>query len=393
MSRYIGAKSGEEQLRWILDENLPQNLSFSKICHTSFRDINKHLRLIESQGEAEFEACLDEVSSCGLDYHYTSLVINLILYNNDVNLDLEDSTMVSANFIEALELLKHGHLQLGIMIPTAKVLTMIKSMERMCSLLNEHSMWSTGAQPNLPFLRIPLPMTKEEIEWTNQEFEWFSYSWSQERVQEELVNDMVQFTLGSPMPPSFYPELIKLFLHRVRKVVLNQPEFKLLPIPAQNKYWRQNCLSCLAVCLLKMESAPNGFEQMKLLVGNLDSNSNYDWMRNIPHIDPRRMKRVSLMEVERNTGRLSSEDILDFMSLSHQVFDLLQDHTNFMILTNILLFDGEAGFLNSNVSQIQDTYTRLLRRRLSADTGSTLSMDQTIKIIGRASFVIPKLEN
>lgn len=378
--RYLGSRTGEEQLQWLLDENMPTNLSGAKPNLVGFTEFNHRLRFFNdnaSTGQySNFEECIRDMAATKLDYHCTGLVANLLLFNTDAN---TESTAISANFIEALELVKLSHQQVDIAISFEPVLRMVKQLRWMQDMFDQRI--SFASEVRLPFLGVRLPYTPEEEVWVSKELRWLQEPWEQVNQSKDLITSLVNYCLGADTAKELCPRIIQSFLERMRAVVVEQPEFKAVPVSVQNRLWSQNCLACLALCLARLLAAPGACQQLQLLSADAALDTIV-----ATGVDLMRLKPLTLAGLSQ---KLSPAETAEFQEMVTSLGELLADEDNFRLMISAqLLFNGDDDAL---VQQGHHAYVQLLQRRLEFKLNASFPVEEMLKRVDRASFLITKL--
>ena len=288
LASYINCTSGEEQLEWILDDNVPRNYSSQsysrRIDFEIFMDI---LQIFKDDC-----ACANEYSESGqivansdLMCQCNGLVANLLLYNADLQMELEGHTSVHANFIEALELLKLSHKEYGRPIETEPILTMVSKLEKMSELFQRCVDMKTNLSPS----------TSNQCIYRGPDLYWFRCGWSDMPMPSDLMREFSAFSVGMPVSDMFMPLLTRLFGERFRCMLRYMPEFQTLPEESQLVLWSRNTFSFVSLSLAKYESCRDGMEQFRFLAGSF-RNDDDAWKRMIPNFDLRNLKRCGLAE-------------------------------------------------------------------------------------------------
>ena len=120
-ARYFSAESGEDQLRWLLDANMPQNLSGRRLERVHCAEFNSRTQMFVDNSilNSMTKGIAIAGAAAGLSYGNTFLVANLILFNtNGIPFSgLKNGARIHASFIEAMELLKRhqrGHVNVEV---------------------------------------------------------------------------------------------------------------------------------------------------------------------------------------------------------------------------------------------------------------------------------------
>ncbi len=222
LGRYIGSETGEEQLQWMLDANLPQNLSGTRPEKISFNEFNEQLHMFEVQeDDYDFEKGSRIIQETKLIHHCTGLVAHMILYYSDLQMKLENATKVQSLFIETVELIKQAHIKYEILIEVEPILRMLRELQKMARVFGKSFHWDAIEDcSNMNYL--------EQDNWIASNLSWFQTAMDEVPLPLQLARGVTG--VGGPPPPDvLLSSLVDLFFQRSRSIVRHLPEFQVCP--------------------------------------------------------------------------------------------------------------------------------------------------------------------
>ena len=240
MLRCLGAKSGEEQLEWILGVNQPQNLSGKTLRKMELAEFNAKVQMLDQALLERHGAAIDSMATSVCDTHllleHTCLVAQLLLFRSDLSMDLENHAKVQTKFIESLEQLRDACRVDNIEVQVELLLKMGENLQAFLHIFTSMLDWNLGASKgevvipatNLPFLNIPIPRTQAEEEWLRQELHWFCQAGSACQVPKELANRFISLgmdseVLGGISISTVLPQITGLLWQRAIKILHLHP--------------------------------------------------------------------------------------------------------------------------------------------------------------------------
>ena len=286
LMRCMGSETGEEQLDWMLGMNQPQNLSMKRLRRISFEEFNDKVMLVSKnvmEQEAEnIQKTVHSISEVGILREHTCLVAQLLLFKNLNSLDIHERSIVQANFIEALELLKQAHQTKGIDVPIGSILKMIDGLHTMVEGMAN---WNLGLEeeplPHIPFLKLTLPVTAAEEQWMQHDLLWMQDVSQEVPLTLDLASKVVALGSDHESSPSdedetiLLPEIMALFRQRVCKMAQAHPDLADIGAEEQRRLLDANSTTCLGIMLAELIAAPSLLAQMEVLVGCRSSSSTY----------------------------------------------------------------------------------------------------------------------
>lgn len=373
LAQYFGAHTGEEQLQWLLDVNMPQNYSNSKPQQISFPVFNKRLGIFKSPvffdksvNDCDFDAHAKKVAEVGITLRFSGIVANLILFNNGAQMHLDDRPSIQRQFDEALDLLRHAHQQIDSDISVHDILFMIRNLDHLQGVFNTNADWQTecGSDccPNLPYIDLKLPYTKEEEIWVEQQVSWFQEAFVSMPIAKELIQDFFSYTFHNTIPPRIIKEGYQFFSDRMSRSMHLHQEFAELTPQQKKDLWHCNSMNAMAICFARLEACDHGYGQAKILFGGLtDENSIKQKIMAfaLPHL----IKKCSVRQVNKSLPVLNSEEVEQYCEVVERMKKVLLDDLAFKLILIIVLFQGDFA-KDSPIARKRDAYTKFLERRL-----------------------------
>ena len=271
LARYLSAETGEDQLRWLLDANTPQNLSGRRLERVHCAEFNARTKIFGSSDR--LSTITREISAAGavagLSYANTFLVANLILFNtNGIPFsELRNGARVHAAFIEGIGLLKRhqrGHVDVEAVLGIVH-----SSLETMQAVFNETVAWpEDGASPaDFPMLGLRMPVTPEEDAWLDAHLGWFDKAFWSVRADEEVASLLLERSPGGEQQQLRWSEACigasSTLAARMRRVAQAQPD---LPPLLWERLWSRNGHLMVLLCAARLDACRTGEEQHRFLV-------------------------------------------------------------------------------------------------------------------------------
>ena len=366
LARFIKAKSSEEQLRWLLDVNMPENLS---------NDCDNNKVSLSLVNDEAYESMADVIASSGLVYHGTALVANLLLFRTSTGMQINNMTGVNANFIEALEMLRESHAGFGQNIKVEPILYMVKTLEKMNLIFSQRVQES---QSNEDRSRISV----------NYDVNWFKQGWAELGMSKELVGEFSAYNLGVAITPYLMPTLVSLIQDRLKSAFSRLIGFSRLAMDSKAALWARNSLGLTALCLAKIESTDEGRDQMRLLEGDT-------WRRRFattPGLSNDNLRKCPLTEMLKATRTLCEAEIFEACRLASLLKQGVSDDDAFMLMAAVVLFSGPEIELTASVAVAADFYRKALISRLRVLGLTDFDVDAALRQVDKLAAVVPKVQ-
>ncbi|TRY80570.1 hypothetical protein TCAL_16754 [Tigriopus californicus] len=372
LAQYFGAFTGEEQLQWLLDVNMPQNYSNSKPQQISFPVFNKRLGIFKpsvfdkSVSDSDFDVHAQKIAKVGITLRFSGIVANLILFNNGTQMHLDHRPSIQKQFDEALDLLRHAHQQIDSHISLQDILSMIRNLDHLQGVFNTNADWQTecgsDSCPNLPYIDLKLPYTKEEESWVEQQVSWFQEAFVSMPIAKELIQDFFSYTFHNTIPPRIIKEGYQFFSDRMSRSMHLHQEFVELTPQQKKDLWRCNSMNAMAICFARLEACDHGYGQAKILFGGL-ADENSIKQRIMAFALPHLIKKCSVRQVNKSMPVLNSEEVEQYCAVVERMKKVLLDDLAFKLILIIVLFQGDFA-KDSPLARKRDAYTKFLERRL-----------------------------
>ena len=242
------------------------------------------------------------------------------------------------------------------------------------------------------FFQITLPYCAEEESWALQRFSLFQKAFHEVELGGEILNDFIYFSHDVPISKQFMPRAMAVFAERFRNILRRMDEFSLLT-PGQKKRALETCVfHSVAIFVAKLESCDTGYQQLTFAMGSEGEDVAYT--RDILSLtDTRKLKKISMENVNPTTGNLEPEDLQRFAFCIGKVIPLVRDLEVLKLMVFVLLFNESAEDGDQICVAIQQRYLTLLRRRLAHLRKSNESQDELGEDLRERDVSVTWIEN
>ena len=271
LARYLSAETGEDQLRWLLDADMPQNLSGRRLERVHCEEFNARTKIFQSAHR--LSAVTREISAAGavagLSYGNTFLVANLVLFNtNGIPFsELRNGARIHAAFIEGIGLLKRH--QRGRVDVEAVLGIVHSSLEAMQAAFNEDVAWRPEETPEVsadfPMLGLRMPVTPEEDAWLDAHMSWFDKAFWSVRADEEVASLLLERSAAGGAQSRWSEACVALLAARMRRVAQAQPDLSSSSL-CWERLWCRNGHLMVSLCAARLDACQTGEEQHRFLV-------------------------------------------------------------------------------------------------------------------------------
>ncbi len=378
MARYFSSNTGLEQLSWILEGQLsiPTEQEVRALHQIGLNEYNISTGLFSNAGVAELYRHYSE--SIGMFYqfpqHYNGIVANLLLYRTNENMlvSLKEPAKIKDLFEEAQELVKLGLGQIDrcLNVRASSILgPLINSLETMKNIFDTCQVENTTVKSSLPN-SLFLSYTETEEKWLRNKLSHFQTQVLSATVPADHMEEWLNLlSYGKDVRRTFVSNWVNLTKERMRRVLTIHPEFLGLSDNNQINLFRKNCLPAIAIAVSHLQLASSGKEQIRLLVGNLDS-QNTSWKVGIDNVDAlESSKPVLLYTPCVNKGRIDEAGIRFVSDLLKEVAEMVYNDQIYQLFALVSLLDTE-GLPNpkayAGVMKMRQIYLRLFQRKLNA---------------------------
>ena len=214
---------------------------------------------------------------------------------------------------------------------------------------------------NSPTRYVPtIVYSIEEEKWIQLQLEKFDFAFKKIPLGDELIKEVLMYSLGVPLSKSFMANNMAVYLERYLMVMKIHPEFNNLSPSRQQKLWKANSILSLGVLVSKMEACQTGCEQLAFGMGNEEKSWIFEKAQN------KKLKKLTMDMANVSTGTLSKAELENFGRSVKAVGELIQDDETFKLFTLAVLFSVEQEECSSpEMGLLKNTYLNIIRRRTS----------------------------
>lgn len=393
LARYFGSQTGSEQLSWLLGENIPDLMPTIPLSKISLALINRIIGLFEKKNDmVSYENLVEQLGSLGLGLIHNSIVAIVILFTQTEEMNLVNAIKVqeildsmvdfaskAENLGAPLAPISKDKLEklVDVLIVISKFYSKsISDMPKTSEQINEAHGSNRGTKPtnvalpikteNVSPAELEMPYTMEEEAWLKNQLQMFQTAYSEVSLGDDLVNEFVMFTYDVPLSKRFVPAELATFMERTRRILKFHPEFDSLTTSEQNNLLKHNCNKVIALCSVKSESFPTGYQQLQFCFGNVDE---ANWSQRLsPLVQDQEMKKVLIADWNRTTKAMDSDELFNYLNSTGNLASNLGDCETFKILSLVSLFSQESleehnQTPNVKIRAVEKKYTTLLQRR------------------------------
>ncbi|TRY76250.1 hypothetical protein TCAL_08790 [Tigriopus californicus] len=395
LARYFGSKTGSEQLSWLLGESIPDIMASIPLSKVSLASINKVIGLFQKRCDlSSYENLVEQLGSLGLGLIHNSIVAIVILFTQTEDMNLTEAIKVQEVLESMVDFASQAENLRAPLAPIPK-----EKLEKLIDILIVISkFYSKGTINNMPQTtseqfnemrssndgtnttqvhlpiktedvyptELEMPYTIEEEAWLKNQLHMFQAAYSEVSLGDDLVNEFVMFTYDVPLSKRFVPAELSTFMERTRRILKFHPEFECLTTTEQANLLKNNCNKVVALCSVKSESFPTGYQQLQFCFGNMDE---ANWSQRLaPLVQDQEMKKVLIADWNRTTKAMSSDELFYYLNSTGNLASNLEDCETFKILSLISLFsqdsfEAQNQTPNVKIRAVEKKYTTLLQRR------------------------------
>ena len=280
------------------------------------------------------------------------LLAHVLLFNADEIIDIEDK-----EDLDDLRLV--NDIMFDLFVRTADASfdkrDLAQLLTKMAIFCTNNIDWQEvfGANESLT-CDVIMPFTREEEAWLERQLSLVDAAYRSVPVGEELTSAFMMHSLGVPLPESHMPNIFRVAMERVRKILTVQTEFQELPVATQRRLLMKHAPNGLTLTVARGETR-SGIEQVQEGLGFLDEDY---WRQNyLPELDsPEKIRKVTARD------SYSQDQWRDFTSLVSDI-RLIFDHPKFYKLSLLFALTMQDGHPDE-LSRLHCKYRMLLQRRL-----------------------------
>ncbi len=282
LARYFSADTGLEQLNWILEgqicmESIEVVTSLSRI---SLREFNASVNLFSKSETLEIFSHL--VENIGMFYplpqHCNGLIANMLLYLTDDTMagNLKEYKRITCIFDEAKELVKLAFDQMDRRVScdgSRSIGPLVYSLTKMKNIFGECRVQGHHGEENRSVPKfIAINYTEAEECWIQRKYCQFQEEYISVSPPKEYFVELVNLLgKGIQVSDHFVVSWMGMEAERMRRVLKIHPEFSNLSDRDQKALWSKNQLTAIALAVVRINVVTSGKEQLKHIVGFLNS--------------------------------------------------------------------------------------------------------------------------
>ena len=382
---YFGARSGLEQLRFLLGLGLELPTSGSTIPPStvpkvSFEMVNQSSGSISERSHLENYQRLVErfgdLEVFGIERQ--AMIAFLVLFRRDANCVAGDADALKS-VTDASEEIFCVHFKDASSTPGW-------SLEKLHNLLSQMSIfWSQ--QINLESFRDSNPdhltldhvvvrYTGEEESWLQNQLSTIKDAFHSVSAGDDHIKEYLMWSLGVPLSKKFFLDGMKMTFERVTRMSKALPEFGQLPATLQNEILARTCPLLSALMTFKCETCSTGLEQMKVGMSQIDEKSWQD--------------RFSTVFSKQGIKMMRAEDMSDvirqqrtqFGVVFEAVSGLIRDDVIYSIMILLLLTWTRGTFSSQSTKPLEalnNTFQVVLKRRLDSENKNSAAIMSKIR--------------
>ena len=203
----------------------------------------------------------------------------------------------------------------------------------------------------------------EEDVWLNCQLIKYKDTMKSINMGEDLIKEFIMYSLGVPLSKRFMAASMQCFNERFRLVMKMHPEFTDLPCRLQEKLWQNNIMYCVALNIVKLESASTAEEQLDFAGGYSDLDCVKHFM---DRSSIKKLKKLTQADNNKTSGLLSAGLLQNFVRLTSRIGDFIKDKSIYQLFSIVLMFsDVDTKDLKS-LYELKTKYMNIIRRKVDA---------------------------
>ncbi len=376
-ARYLNAKSGLEQLTWILEGNYFPDFAqdvedLSVISFDEFVWEQVVFRSSEMfQMYSDYLQLIQHFFS--FPHYFNALVANALLYQatETMKKELKDLQKIEGLHREAEKLAEKELNSAMSHNINLKLATLCFALSQMKTIFDLDQVFD---EKKFPPAKVPRPFsisfTKTEEDWLIHKFERLQSQFSSIEPSKMMLKDAFQMLTGSEF---FRLDMAQLWLslntERVKRVLKDHTEFQVLSSTDQNFLWSKNFRQSFIVTIIRVNVAKTGKEQFRNVLGIIDSKdrtweNRFNKLINLDALNP-----IFMHNIELKLGMLDQANFHYLGQLFSDVTDFCMNDETFQLLILLSLFDTDGlpttpAF--QSIFDIQNIYLKLFQRKFQA---------------------------
>ena len=376
-ARYLTAKSGLEQLTWILEGNLFQDYSedVEDLTTVSFEEfVWEQLAFRSSEMFDIYSDYLLLVESFfNFPHYFNGLIANLLLYHT-TELDkrnLKEPAKVESLYSSAVNLAEKELSSAMPNLANIRLSLLSFALSQMKDIFESIQTFDKSPDPGSQIPRqCSLGLTDTEENWLAHKFErlqiqFASVAPGEKRMQEALV----MLADASKTKPESAVWWFSMIVERARRVLKDHSEFKDLSFANQRSLWQKNFRQSSILGLIRINVMKDAKDQFKNVIGILKSDDKAWEKKFAGLVQFDSLTTINVYQMSFEMGMLDSANVQLFTHLFREVADLCINDQTFQLLVLLSLFDTD-GLPDTedfrSVFEIRKTYLKLFERKLQA---------------------------
>ena len=401
------ADTGLEQLNWILEgQILIDSLELvTSLTRISLRQYNDCVGLFPTAELVEFYTLL--AMNIGMFYpfsqHCNGLIANMLMYHIDETMFdlLKDKYKISCIFNEAKKLVKLGfdqHDREMELDHDKSVGPLINTLMKMNNIFGKCQVEAVSRELNQGIPKhLEIHYTSVEELWMKQKLCDFEAEYVSVPPAKDYFDQLVNLLLvGKQVEDTFVASWMGMETERIRRVLKMHPEFSKLSDRDQEALWRKNHSSATALSVIRIDTSNSGKEQLKQIVGILNSHDTQweDRFKNTIQLDS--LNSNCLRNKELNVGKLDRASITCYVEITKELSELCHNVNIYQLFVLLTLLDVEGLGDSSSFSgilKLRQIYLKFFQRKLLSVGCSFVDYAHFKRTLKKVKIVANLMEN
>ena len=373
LGQYLASGTGGDQVQWIMAFHpapFITDLMLNSCSHLTVDAFNDMVKLFPTGLKYSlFCSHIQEFISLGVPPWCNGLIAAMFLFQGRGCQSPPDY----ANFTVNLEVLLMGcantpHDNESI---TKKIKGVCSSMSRLFEAQLDETV-----NEDMPLESILseacLRFTMGEDSWINHQRSLVKTAFSQVNFGGDLTKDYIFHSLDSPISGPFIKATASVFQERLKRVLLEIPEFHCLSAQDQGIMLKANVMDAFAAYVAYLECSQNGEEQIPLIFGQEDLklyHSEFEKVISLKNVKPVNMAAISGGQVV----NISYDTYLSYVKSSNNIGRFLKDMDRFQDFLLLALLSNDH-VQNATIEMTRRRFFTAIQRKFVDEHGVNASM-------------------
>ena len=403
-ARYLTAKTGLEQLQWILESCDPG--SFETLCLTviSLEELTwEQIRFRSSKTFAMYSEYLRLIESF-FSFHqsFNCFIANALLFHTDdlTRKELKEPLKVEAFYHKVLSLAEKELAAVVNEKDSFKFSVLAAALSHMKVIFGSMQAANHDSFQTVKLSGLSLPNFFEtEEDFLAQKFERIQIQFRSVSPSEAMLRDAINLLINLPtVSPETSDRWKSLMVERVTRVLQDQPEFESLSPDNRKILLRKTVSKTSIMAVMRDCVATKGKDQLRNFIGIINS-ADRSWESRLKGFftDLDSLKAAYVQDPKVNSRKVNEPCSRYIGQLLHSVSGLFKNDATFQLLILLTLFDTdglppETDF--QNIHKMQNVYLRLLNRKcVAADGGCFKSVSEVGVALNQLKILAAVFEN